>query len=193
MRTLRNNRVTIGVAALVVAIIAFIGLFVRAYNHVDTSAAPTFGPTTNPVDVPSASSDASSSVAAKPKASRKPTGDLATYTFPNGTSYAGGDTAFFHFQTQHIVVLRVFSSGNVQLIRVAWLAPESYDAPYGDVRRLVSPWSLTLHSSGKTYHAALFVGTDASANPVTCEIYIDGVLKDRKTARYPFARQVCIA
>lgn len=190
MRTLRNNRVKIGVAALVVAIIAFIGLFVRAYNNDSTSAAPTFGPPTSTIDIPSASSSAS----AKPKPSTKPSGDLANYTFPNGVRYTGGDTAFFRFQNQHTVLLRVFSSGNVQLIRVGWLAPESYDAPYGDMRNLASPWSLTLHSSGDKYHAALFVGTARENNPpaVTCEIYIDGKLVDRKTAQYYGSRQVCV-
>lgn len=193
MRFLRKNRVKIAAAALVVGVVTLMALFIRAYNGGTTSAAPTFGPTTG-LSTDSASADASSSSSAKPRSTATgiPGGGVTKYTFPNGQTYVAGDPGFFKFQNQHIVELRVFSGGNVRLIRVGWLAPESYDAPYGDERGLSSPWSITLHSSGTKYHAALFVGTDASGNPVTCQIFVDGVLKDQQTAHYPGARQVCV-
>ena len=192
MRFLRKNRVKIAAAALVVGVVTLITLFVRAYNHGTNSAAPTFGPTISlPADTPSAS--ASSSIKPRKTISGIPSGGVTKYTFPNGQTYSVGDPNFFKFQNQHLVELRVFSAGNVQLIRVGWLAPESYDAPYGDLHNLASPWSLTLHSSGSKYHAALFVGTDRTGNPVTCQIFVDGVLKDEQTARYPGAHQVCVA
>lgn len=182
----------IAIAAFVVAIVAFIGVFVRSYNSGGNSAAPTLGPTTSGF-TPGVPTD-STSATKKPTttASGIPKGGVTKFTFPNGQSYAGGSTDFFRFQKQHIVELRVFSQGNAQLIRVSWLAPESYDAPYGDMHKLASPWSLTLHSSGDQYHAALFVGTDASGNDVTCQIFVDGKLKQSLTAQYSFSRQTCI-
>lgn len=195
MRFLRKNRVKIAAAALVVGLVTLITLFVRAYNGSNKSgAAPTFGPTISlPADTGSVSPSPSTSITPRRTISGIPSGGVTKYTFPNGQTYVAGDPNFFKFQNQHLVELRVFSAGNVQLIRVGWLAPESYDAPYGDLRGLASPWSLTLHSSGTKYHAALFVGTDRTGNPVTCQIYVDGVLKDQQTARYPGAHQVCVA
>lgn len=197
MLTLREHRWKIAIAAVVVVLVALIGLFIRDYNSGSDSSAPKVGPSsggfTPTVDTRTATAS-STSASASPGASGSgvPKGGVKGFTFPNGLSYTGGDPNFFRFQKQHIVLLRVFSAGNAQLIRVGWLAPESYDAPYGDTKGLASPWSLTLHSSGEKYHAALFIGTDSSGNPVTCEIYVDGVLKDRLRAEHPFARQTCV-
>jgi hypothetical protein len=190
-RQLRRHRTKAIVAAVVVVLIAFIGLFIRSYHDSGPvgKAPNAIGSTTS---VPELSPSASDSSSASSKPSGSPTGSILNYTFPNGMHYTGGDTSFFRFAPQHIVVLNVYSHGNVPLIRVGWLAPESYDAPYGDIRHVGSPWSLTLHSSGDKYHAALFIGTDASANPVTCEIWVDGQLKQRLTAEHVYARQVCV-
>lgn len=188
MRALRKHRTKAIVAAVAVLLVAFIGLFIRSYH--DSGPVGSAPPIANgsTTSIPELSSSASGS--AKPKSSTSPS--VINYTFPNGVHYTGGDTSFFRFGPQHIVVLKVYSAGNVQLIRVGWLAPESYDAPYGDIHHVGSPWSLTLHSSGDKYHAALFVGTDATANPVTCEIWVDGTLKQRLTANHVYARQVCV-
>lgn len=183
----------IAAAVAIVALVAFIGLFIRSYNSGTDSAAPKLGPTTSgftpPVDTSSTSASPSAS---KASGTGLPRGGVTAFTFPNGLSYTAGDPNFFRFQKQHIVVLKVFSAGNVPLIRVGWLAPESYDAPYGDVKGTGSPWSLTLHSSGDKYHAALFIGTDATGNPVTCEIFVDGVLKAKLSAEHDYARQTCV-
>jgi hypothetical protein len=197
MRTLRRHRVKIAIAAFAAALVAFIAIFVESYNSGNDSAAPTLGPTgalptTTAVSSPSATKSTSASSKPKRTLTGFPSGGVTNFTFPNGQSFTGGNTDFFKFQNQHLVQLRVFSAGNVQLIRVGWLAPESYDAPYGDLKSLASPWSLTLHSSGDKYHAALFVGTDNTGNPVTCQIYVDGKLKDSQTARFPGAHQVCV-
>ena len=193
MLTLRRHRLKIAAAVLVVALVVLVGLFIRSYNSGTDSAAPTLGPTTSGF-TPSIDNSSSASPTASPKSSGSglPSGGVTAFTFPNGLSYTAGDPNFFRFQKQHIVVLKVFSNGNVPLIRVGWLAPESYDAPYGDIKGVSSPWSLTLHSSGDKYHAALFIGTDATGNPVTCEIYVDGVLKDRLSAEHDYARQTCV-
>ena len=195
MLTLRRHRWKIAITVVVVALIAAIGLFIRSYNSGTDSAAPKVGPTTSGF-TPSIDSTSSTSAAPSPTASGTgiPKGGVTAFTFPNGLSYTAGDPNFFRFQSQHTVVLRVYSTGNVQLIRIGWLAPESYDAPYGDIRNIASPWELTLHSSGTKYHAALFVGTARENDPpaVACEIYVDGKLADGKTAQYYGSRQVCV-
>jgi hypothetical protein len=179
------------VGAVVVLLAAFIALFVRSYDSSGPEgSAPPAAQSTPTLSIPALSSSASASPTGKSGSTKS--GSVINYTFPNGLHYTGGDTSFFRFAPQHLVVLRVFSAGNVNLIRIGWLAPESYDAPYGDIKNIASPWSLTLHSSGDKYHAALFVGTDASGNPVTCQIVVDGVVKQTLTAEHPFARQTCV-
>src|SRR4051812_6464870 len=140
MRTLRIHRLKIAAAALVVALVAFIVVFVRSYSSGTDSAAPKLGPSTSSFAPPTDTSPTDSTSASPGKSgSGVPSGGVTDFTFPNGLKYTGGSTDFFRFQKQHIVVLKVFSEGNAQLIRVGWLAPESYDAPYGDMKQLASP------------------------------------------------------
>ena len=175
------------IAALTVVLIAAITLFVRAYDHTGSTGSaggPSVFPTTSGTSTPSATPS--------PTTDPIPKGGVTGYTFPGGLHYTGGSFAFKSFP-QHIVRLVVFNHLGQRLIRVGWVAPQSYDAPYGDLRNLPPSWTITFHSVGSKDRAALFIGTDASGSPVTCQIFIDGQLESEQTTLGPYSRQVCLA
>jgi hypothetical protein len=185
--------VAVVIAALAVVLVAAITLFVRAYNHTgSTTSAGGSGASSFSPDNPTPADSGSGSATPSPSADPIPKGGVTNYTFPGGLHYTGGSFAFSSLP-QHIVRLVVFNHDGRGLIRVGWVAPQSYDAPYGDLRNLPPTWSITFHSVGDKDRAALFVGTDASGSPVTCQIYIDGRLESTQTTLGPYSRQVCLA
>jgi hypothetical protein len=189
IRSLRRHRVAVVIAALAVVLIAAITLFVRAYNGTGSTHSGA-GPLPSDTATPS-----TTSIGASPSPTNTsnaiPKGGVTDYTFPNGLHYTGGSFAFANFP-QHIVRLVVFNSLGRRLIRVGWVAPQSYDAPYGDLKDLPPSWSITFHSAGDKDRAALFVGTDASGAPVTCQIFVDGALVSQQTTLGPYSRQICL-
>jgi hypothetical protein len=184
IRSLRRHRVAVVIAALAVVVVAAIALFVNAYNGSGSTRAA--GPSDSPT--PSSSSAVPSPTST---ANAIPKGGVTDFTFPNGAHYTGGSFSFASFP-QHIVHLVVFNSWGKRLIRVGWVAPQSYDAPYGDLHNLPPSWSITFHSAGDKDRAALFVGTDATGAPVTCQIFVDGALVSQETTLGPYSRQICL-
>ncbi|MGH8961060.1 MAG: hypothetical protein ACRDWT_07600 [Jatrophihabitantaceae bacterium] len=181
MGTVRSNTKRAAVVLTVLGVLLCVALFVRAYQSAappDTQGQAGRGPTGTP----------------SPSRARMPSVDAvmptrlppATYTIAPaehpGFVFAGPST--------HRLVMTVTSAAPIPA--VGYLVPTSPDHSYGTAKHLSTRWSVTTTVTGGPNYALLFVQADASGTPITCSITVDGVVRDHRSTRGPYGRQVCV-
>ncbi|HJQ43225.1 MAG TPA: hypothetical protein VJ831_09085 [Jatrophihabitantaceae bacterium] len=182
LRRLKERRAIISVAAVVVLLAALVALFINQYNGTgDPGKDVAVGGPSGSVVSPSASGSSSASSSAPgvfKGISGLPTGRPSTRD------------KFGNLIQPRAVTMTVTS--NTTLFRVGYLVPTSLDSPYGSVSRGVRSWTLTVHATGKSPVAAVFIQAGASGT-VSCTISIDGQLADSKSTTKAYERNLCVA
>jgi hypothetical protein len=187
MAKLRGNAKRTAVVVTVLAVLACVALFVKAYQAAGPTGSEAQQGSTASADAPTPSpSPAGMSTTPNVDAVMPTRLPKATYTITPaeqpGFTFASPPT--------HVLVMTVTSA--VAIPAVGYLVPTSADHSYGSAKHLGTRWSVRTKVTGGPNYALVFIQAGAAGVPITCSITVDGVVRDHKTTSGPYGRQVCV-
>jgi hypothetical protein len=168
--------ISLVVGAVVLAIALLTTLLTSGGGPKNDAAPPAPTPTPSP----------SASPSAKPKHKHKPS---ATPSLP-GLRALGPGWGYVSNATRHTLVLELSSSARVA-VQVGWKAPTS-PSKGGIFKGFISDWSRTMTVYGAPQYAVFFTYFGGASAPVSCRIFVDGVLQVEKTSSGRYGGLMCV-